>query len=208
MILLPADIILTHSETGWLGKAIRFVEQRPGDPAWANHVGIVTDSGTIVPKAGIPIAVMVESLWHVRQGTVWDGYGPAKGPQRAEVLIYRPYTLPSATRTQIAAVAEQYVGRHYAWWRLLMHAADWELSKRAGHQVYVFRRLNFARDTECSGLVQRAYATSGYTFEVPRGVIPNPDDIHDFCYGNPDKYRLIFGPGRIGPESVAAPQVA
>jgi hypothetical protein len=187
VILLPADVILTRSNT-FLGRAIRFAERRPGDPAVYNHAGIVTRSGLVggTPRHPDPDnwrqAAMVEALWHVRLGEVWDYYGPPAGANRPEVAVYRPTNVPSNDRSAIAAAAEEHVGQRYGWWKLFTHLGDSALSALIPRvkDVRLLRRLNFwdARPI-CSVLVAWAFASRGYDFGVPAGSA-SPDDIHDY----------------------------
>jgi hypothetical protein len=186
VILLPADVILTRSNT-FLGRAIRFAERRPGDPAVYNHVGMVTRSGLVggTPRHPTPDdwrqAAMVEALWHVRLGEVWDFYGPPAGENRPEVAVYRPTNVPSNDRSAIAATAEEHVGQRYGWWKLAAPLADSLLSAVTPFRdVRLFRRLLFADSRPiCSYLVAKAYASRGYDFGVPAGTA-TPDDVHDY----------------------------
>lgn len=199
IVLLPADIVLTRSTSGWLGPVIRWFQRRRGDPAWSNHVGIITRPG-IVPAMDDRVSrpVIVEALWHVRSSPIWESYGPPAGAKRPEILVYRPSALDSGTRTRIAAHAEQYVGRRYGWWQLVLQAADRWISRRAGREVYVLRALDLGDRVICSQLVGRAYGAEGLTFGVPAGTVPDPDAIEDYCREHPDKYTRIFGPGHLG----------
>ncbi|KKL65069.1 hypothetical protein LCGC14_2158610, partial [marine sediment metagenome] len=62
------DVGFAHG-TGWLQKAIRYVEKDPWErrPAWANHSLLFTRPGVIGPSTlmGPPQAWAVEALWHV-----------------------------------------------------------------------------------------------------------------------------------------------
>jgi hypothetical protein len=182
VILLAADIILTRSNT-FLGRVIRLAERRPGDPAKYNHVGIVARSGLLRPEAREfwSGAAMVEALWHVRFGEVWDFYGPPAGPNRPIVAVYRPTNVPSNDRSAIAAAAEEHVGQRYGWWKLAAPLGDSMLSAVTPFRdVRLFRRLLFADSRPiCSYLVAKAYASRGYDFGVPAGTA-TPDDVHDY----------------------------
>jgi len=194
--LLAADVILTRSDT-WLGKAIRLAERRPGDPAIYNHVGIVTRSGFVDWDLSHGLqAEMVEALWRVRQGPVWNLYGPPAGANRPAVAVYRPLNVPSNDRSAIAGAALDHVGQKYGWWKLLGPLGDSALSFAARRDVRLLRRLLFVDQRPiCSYLVAKAYVTRGYGFGVPAGTA-TPDDIHDYVEANPDKYVKVFA-GRI-----------
>ncbi len=62
--------------------------------------------------------------------------------------------------------------------------------------AYVFRRLAFMkRYPICSWLVAHSSNEVGKHFDVDAGAA-TPDDIWDFCVGNPDKYRTVL---ELGP---------
>jgi hypothetical protein len=189
MLLQPGDIILTRSD-GILGRLIRYFETHPGESeALYNHVGVVTEAGDE------KTAIMVEALWKTRHGTVWEGYGRKKG--QAQIAIYRPNNIPPEKLEIISTFAETFVGDSYGWWKLLAHAADWRLSHDLGREVYIFRKLLFIdKYPICSFLVAKAFSAAGYDFGVPPNEA-SPDDIADFINSNPEKYTLIFGPGRL-----------
>jgi hypothetical protein len=189
--LKQADIVLTISQST-LGKLIRFFEKAPyGEAASVfNHVGVITVGGTD-PQ-------ITEALWHVRKGSLWTLYGPAAGAKRPEIAVYRPIKVGAEDAAKIAAAAEEYVGRRYGWWQLILQAGDYYASKKAGREIYAFRQLNFSSRVICSQLVGRAFASVGLLFGIPEGAVPNPDDIADFLDASPDKYVKIYGPGKLG----------
>lgn len=211
LVLQPADIIITHSVRGWLGKTIRFFERRPGNTAWANHVGVVVAGGALQPILGHPRgwrpssartrqARMAEALGRVREGRVWDFYGPPAGPDRPLVTIYRPISLSDNIRNAIAIRTLSKVGLRYAWYQLVFQAADWWLSMKAEREVYLFRYLQMGQREICSGLIAWAvepYRELGLTFGVPKGVVPNPDQIDDWCAEHPQHYCVLLKRGLI-----------
>jgi hypothetical protein len=192
MNLFTGDIILTRSNT-LLGKAIRFAERRPGDKSWANHVGLVTHSGSTQELAPYQ-AEMTEALWRVRRGDVRTHYGEPAGAGRPDVKIWRPKAgyVSSAQRSIAAAHAEQYVGAKYGWWKLLAHAGDALLAAALPVQnVRLFRRLLFMDERPiCSFLVAVSYATAGVTFGVDADTA-SPDDIDDYCTKS-EQWECIF----------------
>jgi hypothetical protein len=204
LVLQPADIIITHSVRGWLGKTIRFFERRPGNTAWGNHVGICTSGGLLQPIPGhthdSQQARMAEALGRVREGRVWDFYGPPVGSDRPLVTIYRPISLTPNIQNAIAIRALSKVGLRYAWWELGYQAADWWLSMKAEREVYLFRYLQMGQREICSGLIAWAvepYRELGLTFGVPAGAVPNPDQIDDWCANHPKHYCTIIRRGLI-----------
>ena len=203
MNLQPGDIVLTRSRTGRLGPIIRWFERRTGRPAWPNHVGIITAAGLLEAPVGGDIsgeslATLVEALWRVRRGPLWQFYGPPAGPGRPEIQVWRLLAPSSAQRAVAARKAEEFVGRKYAWWELLEHAADWWLTKKRGKETYLFRRIRlFPKREECSGVVEVAWAEGGVSFDVPPGTA-NPEDIHGYVV-KPRTAECIFA-GVLGEE--------
>jgi len=194
LCLQPGDIVLTRSRTGVLGPLIRWFQARPNDPAYFNHVGVIVSYGTE------STAILVEALWHVRALTLWKAYGPPAGAGRPVIAIYRPRM--DAVRCQaVATEVLKYVGRRYGWWQLLLQAADWWVSKQRGREVYAFRRLDLGDRVICSQLIGRGFARAAWTFGVPPGAIPNPDDIHDDTQVRPSLYETTFGPAVLGGEA-------
>lgn len=195
MLLLPADVILTRSDT-WLGRAIRAAERRGSDTASYNHVGVVVSAGELPPQDGdwrlAPFGpVMVEALGHVLRRPVWEGYGPQVKDQNA-IAVYRPLNLEPGQGQSIARSAMAYVGERYGWWKLFFHLGDAVISKVAGRDVRLLRRALFVKSRPiCSFLVAKAFAAVGLGFGVKPGSA-DPDDVADFCRQNPDKYELIF----------------
>lgn len=184
--LLPGDIVLTRSRS-LLGWAIRYFEQRPGDPAWANHVGMIVTAGDE------HTAELVEALWKVRRGPLWQLYGPPAGAddKRPEIAVYRLCEPLPDHRQAAAAHAETFVGRQYGAWKLIAHAADWWLTRKLGTEVFGFRRLlRMDRYPICSYLVADAWAQGGVSFEVPPGSA-DPDHIHDYVT-KPGVAQLLF----------------
>ncbi len=116
------DTFFTHSES-LLGRLIRWGEAHEGDPtAWANHAGVVVESGWLVPPewdARVPLAVVVEAMWHVQKVAWWDLYKA----EYAEGLRIRDfYPKPGYTPEELlrfAAFANKGVGERYGWWKLL-----------------------------------------------------------------------------------------
>lgn len=167
MILNPGDVVLVHG-TGWLSRAIRFLE--PG-PSWTSHCAIAVDSVNIV-----------EAL---SRGVVERRLDTAYPTSR--VRVYRPINIPQSTLVHIARRAEKFVGRPYGFGKLALHALDGMLGG-----MYVFRRLAFLdRYPICSFVVASAYADEGFHFGVPEREA-TPDDIHDFVVREREKYERVM----------------
>lgn len=200
LTLLAGDVGVSRAPSGLLAPLVSFFEGRPGDPAWATHAWLVTKSG-FVDGVRSPQAELVEAVWpRIRKVTVAEAYGPAQGAEQPTIIIYRPLNVPADVRSRIAARAEELVGARYGVQGLVWHLLDSIISRQRGRDTFLFRRLRFLPEQECSEVVARAEAPYGYLFEKPAGVRVSPDDIDDFCKANPDKYARLFGPGRIGIE--------
>jgi len=182
MILEPGDIICTRSKSR-LGKLIRFFTRSVGEPRTkVNHVGVIVTDG---PWYMVDVT---EALQHVVRRNLLTAYGGKSDP---DVAIFCPLNLTKEDRITVADTANQYVGRRYGYLKLLTHLGDWLLQG-----AYVFRRMTGDKYPICSWLVAHAYAAIGKNFGVDTGEA-SPDDIWDFCIGNPDKYKCIFPLGRL-----------
>jgi hypothetical protein len=188
MIFKAGDILLTHNPK-LLGKLIRFFESRPGDKAEYNHTAIIVKEGDERSSE------LVEAMWKTHQILLWDGYGT---PHKDSIAVYRPLNIPPDKISLIVEKAKSYIGDQYGWWKLLLHAADWQLFASTGKDLYFFRRLAFIdKYPICSWVVANAYSRAGYDFGVPPNEA-SPHDIQDFVETHPEKYELVFGPGRLG----------
>lgn len=171
------DTFFTRSR-GWLGRIIRHAETEidPDDKAWANHTGVVVESGWVGGEAQ-PQAIVVEALWHVRRG--------ALRLNGTEVRIFRP--IPAYDEAELGrfiAAAEKRVGQDYGWWKLLLI-----YGKRL--TGYPFEKLFFVKNKPiCSisaGEVneearRRSETWPGFGRPPMEGT---PDSMMDFARENP-----------------------
>ncbi len=185
IILEPADVFATRGKS-WLSKAIRIFTRHIGESRTkVNHVGVVVEGGTLRD------AVSVEALIRVTERSLAAGYG---GRGSSEVAVFRPINLTEEEKATIVAAARKYVGHKYGFLKLLAHLGDWFLQG-----AYVFRRLAFMkRYPICSWLVAHSFDEVGKHFAVDAGAA-TPDDIWDFCVGNPNKYRTVLELGPLYP---------
>ena len=78
------------------------------------------------------------------------------------------------------------VGYSYGWAKNFLHSLDKLFDNRV-----IFRRLGLWKKLpNCSFLVAEAFNFEYYGFGI-KAYAASPDDIHDFCVNNPDKYKLV-----------------
>lgn len=181
--LEPADIVLARRRS-FISRAIRFFTQRFGESrSEVSHAGIVVGGGTIEQ------AKIVEAAGRVKKRPLLPRYGTRS---KTEVAFYRPLNLSPEQRAAIVAAAEDYVGRDYSYFKILLHLLDWILQG-----AYFFRRLGGLSDYPiCSWVVAQSYAKAGKTFGVPAGAA-SPDDIWDFVTRHPHRYSMVRGLGPL-----------
>lgn len=165
----PADLFLTRGASS-LSRLIRFFTREIGEPRTkANHVGIIVQAATPPEKATV-----VEALTRVKRHSL-ERYLDGK----TDVAIYRATNLTDEEKTVILNAANRYVGRHYGYFKVLMHLFDWILQG-----PYLFRRLSDDDNYPiCSWLVAHSFRRAGKYFGVEPGAA-SPDDIADFVEGS------------------------
>jgi hypothetical protein len=201
------DTFFTHSNT-ILGRLIRWGETDPGEPngTWANHTGVVIQSGWIgEPLTGRALevlggsrqAIVIEALWETRRG-------PLK-VNGIDVRVFRPIPRYSpAELGRFTAVAEQYVGAKYGWWKLLVQLGDRTFFR--GRKVLT-TALFMDKRPICSYLAAKVNAAAtSFERNVQRlqvlrypepnafGIPPqaaDPDEMLDFCVANPGLWEEI-----------------
>lgn len=183
LVLRQGDVFLTASAT-WLGKAIRFCQRAPGEePSVVNHVGLILNGDGL----GGP-ASSIEALGRVRYGDFREFYS---ADPSVSVAIYRDVTLSPMEAAQIGLHASRYLGRRYGAPKLLLHLADWILSRILGREVWLFRRLAWVdRYPICSWLVARVFSATGRSFGVHPGMA-SPDDVWDWMQAHPEKWVCV-----------------
>jgi len=174
-MFLPGDLILCHGG-GLLQRGIRWAERAPGETSsWANHVAGFTSPGMVT-----------EALYRVVCRSFADF--AASG---ADYQVWRCLGLTDAQREAVAAVALGYVGREYGYGKILAHLGDALLSRLAGRNVFLARRIcGMDRYPICSWVWAMAYAKAlGLTFGLPASEA-DPDDMHDYVSSSP-AWRLV-----------------
>jgi len=176
------DVFFNHS-TSLLGRAIQWGETDPGEtPAWANHTGVVVESGWVVPpgtEAPGESAIVVEALWKTRRG-------PLQLDDITEVRVFgRKPALTAEQVERMRTAASAYVGDTYGWWKLLFQLADriWFTGKK------VFSELLHKDDRPiCSYLAAKVFDSVGVRFGVdPQAA--DPDGMMDYCQTHPEEWE-------------------
>lgn len=159
-------------------RLIRIGEKSLGEEkSIVNHVGIVSQFGPI------DVADVIEALVTVKKHTLFEQYHNKSD----KVAIFRPLNLSFEQSLEIILKANSYVGRNYGYSKIVTHALDYFIGKK-----YIFRRLTHSDNYPiCSWVVSHSYKAAGLDFGCPPGMA-DPDDIWDFCVGNPDKYSCVL----------------
>ncbi len=184
--LEPADILLARRRS-FISRAIRFFTQSFGEArSEVSHAGLVVEGGMIEQ------AKIVEAAGRVAKRHLLPRYGKRS---HTDVAFYRPLNLTQQQRDIIVGAAEEYVGRDYSYFKIILHLLDWVLQG-----AYFFRRLGGIDDYPiCSWLVAKSYAKAGKTFGVAPGAA-SPDDIWDFVTRHPHRYLMVRALGPLVPE--------
>ncbi len=168
-------MVLTRSKS-WLARAIRaFVGEA------YSHAAIVTTPGFI------STARIVESDKRIREGGLYEHHA------KDYVNVYRPLNVDVVTLDAICRICEHRVGERYGVGEFFTQAPDAVLSNIFGRRIVLARRLNpMLPGTQCSGLIAGAFSAVSLDFGV-EPYAATPQNIDDFCAGNPSRYEKIFG---------------
>jgi hypothetical protein len=173
--LLPADSISVHSRSllGWL---IREAETAPEEQnTYSNHCADITFDRS-----------STEALWVVTK-TPFDQWLQEHG----DFEIWRYTGLTQEQRETVARKAESYLGRHYGWWKLLIHLMDAFLTFLRRKETYFFRRImSYDRYPICSWVEAYAYQAANINFGCEPNVA-DPDVIYDYKKAHPDHWKLM-----------------
>jgi hypothetical protein len=119
------DTFFTRSSS-LLGRLIRWGETEKGETngTWANHTGVVVESGWLVPpempvyEEPVKLAVIVEAMGHVQKGTWW-GFHAKDYAKGMRIRVFSP--VPSYTeeeKQRFVTFANVGIGQRYGWWKL------------------------------------------------------------------------------------------
>jgi hypothetical protein len=183
------SVFFTRSRS-LLGRAIRWAESDPEETnhVWANHTGVVTARGWLVPpdsRDDIVLAIVIEALGTVRRQRWWE----AHGKERQEIRVFRPVpplALPEVM--DLLRAADKFVGDRYGWWKLLFHLGDRALFR--GRKV-LSSLLRLDNRPICSYLAAKSFDEAGRTF----GMAPqaaDPDEMLDYCLAHPDEWQEVL----------------
>lgn len=177
---LPGDVFFTRSSS-LLGRLIRWAEHDPKeeDGAWANHVGVVTMSGWIVPpkprSAAWCFAVVVESLWRTMR---WEWFPAHKKEVGNEIRVYRLKNgLPSEQWRAFGDEANKFIGAKYGWWKLFAHLGDRVFFRG---RKFLSGQLTIDGRPICSFRAAHIFAAAGVSFGVDPDAA-DPDEMMDHC---------------------------
>ena len=182
------DVGFAHG-TGWLQKAIRYVEKDPWErrPAWANHSLLFTRAGVVGPVPLERQAWAVEALWHVEHNPWWDRHKTESGYR---VQVFRPLFLRDGA-AGVVAEALNHVGQRYGWFKLGFHAVDRVLF---GGKETTSRLLFLDNRPICSYLVAQAFETAGYPHAFGTAIparAQDPDDQHDHVTSGEGRWAYV-----------------
>jgi len=188
-VLWPGDVVLYHGGS-LLAKAIRWATREPGEGAtYFNHVGLVTQPGTLSGDGDLGPAYVVEALNHVLKRPLSES---VKGN---EIAIYRPLNLDQFQVDDIVDYMEDRVGDRYGYHKLVLHLlrkvrlpGKWSVLNFGASK---WLDSNVDKTPICSYIVAEAFARAGLDFGVDAGLA-TPDDIGDFCYERRDLYRPLY----------------
>lgn len=170
--LLPADIILTRSNT-WLSKAIRWFGKRKTGEAFVSHAAVAL--GDIFGEQKI-----IESLSSVK-------LNPLSKYEGQRIIIYRP-PISDEDRKRIAdfLLTKEHKGG-YAWLKLPLMALD---SMVPGDNYPFTRIFGISHFKVCSQLYVYAFYKLGIKLFHRNWREWSPDGICDFAAAN--RWPLIY----------------
>jgi hypothetical protein len=185
--LFPGDLVFVRSPS-LLGKLIRFFTRGEGEsPTETNHVAGVVEGGPA--KNGASSAQIVEALWHVRRGALYDLYKDSD----SELQVWRCGILGGDDAANVVVEVEKQVGEQYGVLKIVLQLGD-SLLARALHKqdVYFFRAIGGLKSFPiCSFLWARAYDVGArITFGVPVNAA-TPDDMLDWCVAHNSWWRVV-----------------
>lgn len=209
------DVFFTHGDS-LLSRLIRWAETDPGETngTWANHTGVVVESGWMIPPASmrgeVPawprLAGTVEALGRVVNGKWWEHHHASVLAGKYEVRVFRP--IPAFTAEELERLrqsAQSAIGQKYGWWKLFAHLADRALFKgrkvfstllfASGRPIcsyFAARAFDYARPVGSHVIVQPGLErVVGWMF----GMTPqaaDPDEMMDYCLQNPEEWKEVL----------------
>ena len=166
---------------------IRWAERERGEEdSWANHTGVVTKAGWMVPPRdgrAHSMAHVSEALWKIEEHEWW---GRHKGSQGYAVAVFRPRHLTNEDAANIVADAHTREGDRYAWWRLPVF-----LIKKLSLGVIPAEKLLFLESRNiCSTHMGLAEEAGRVEFEKDPKEL-DPDYAMDYCIRHQEKFKFV-----------------
>lgn len=181
MMLLPCDVFVTRGK-GVFARGIRWATRDRGETATeVNHVGAIVEAGDWSEVRCIEALETVQ-LHSIAEKYDANGHG---------VAVYRPANLTVDQQSTILTYLHNHVGNSYGYGKIALHL----LRKVTGRQFWLHHQTD--RWPICSYLIARAWKEAGLDFGCDERLA-TPDDVHDFCRANPDKYSLVGTRGVLG----------
>jgi hypothetical protein len=185
---LAGDIILFAGQDDLYGKASRWLMR--GDfesPTYAVHTAQFLDPRRVLEMDFVGRIRTVSDVLNNKKRYKLDMW------RRRGLEVWRCRTLTDRQRHALTRCALTYVNVKFGTVKCMAHILDDLLGKMMHRGIYFFRRIDPAdRHPVCSGITATVYDKAlHYRF----GVEPqcaDPDQIHDWVTGHPDKWTCVF----------------
>ncbi len=180
------DIILFAGQGDPYSRAARRMMRLPGEgPTYSVHTAQFISARHILEMDRVARIKTIDDVLHKRN--------PFDMWQRRGFEVWRCRTLTRAQRTALARQTLAFRNRRFGGLAFVAHLFDGLISKVAGRDIFVFRRLNHLdRYPVCSEITALAYDRAlHYHF----GVEPDcadPDHIYDWVTGHPDEWEQVY----------------
>ena len=182
----PGDIYFTRG-SNLLGKLIRWAERsKDEEKTWANHVGVVTTPGWMVPpETDKPhlFAWVSEAFWHIGHHEWWNRH---KENENYSVMVFRPRHMTNEQVEMVVNDALSRTGNRYAWWRI----PGFLVEKLSFGKMKVSKLFFMKNRNVCSNHVALAFDEIGIRFEEEPLEL-DPDDMFDYCAENSNLFQFI-----------------
>ena len=183
---LAGDIILFAGRADWYGVLSGWLMRTRGEGlTYAVHTAQFLDADRYLELATVVKIRATGDILRPRQAhDTW---------QRRGFEVWRCRVLTAEQRAAVTRQALAYVGARFGWAKVFTHVLDGLVSKVAGRDVFLFRRLNHdTRYPLCSWVTAFAYDRAlHYQFGVPPEAA-DPDEIGDWVNSHPAEWERVF----------------